>query len=127
MRSFIIFVEKDNSWSPIDWVSNNGGAVDSISKNIISIQREGGWFSIRPYNDIDLEFDEADLEALYKVVNIPVVGYMIEWGGKEGASIVEELLRSAPPEVRAVAINDNDVFSNFQQILNVSFENWYLM
>ncbi|WP_271584190.1 hypothetical protein [Bradyrhizobium sp. CCBAU 45389] len=118
MNTIILIVERDGVWSPEVWASEHGGRC-GIGNQLV-IERDGQWLSIVRDDRVLDDFDQAERSRLNDLVVVPAT-YLLEW---RGDMLVECLLQSVPPNLRAAIDNDHGLLLPLQELADKPIRLW---
>ena len=118
MNTLVLLVEAGSGWSPETWATEHGGIRGVGSQ--ITIERGAQWLSVVRDDRVLDDFDEEERSRLGKLVTEPAA-YLIEW---TGSVLVENLLRSIPPETCAAVDNDHGLIVPFHDIADEPLDSW---
>lgn len=118
MNALVLIVEAGSDWSPETWATEHGGK-RSLDGQIM-IERESEWLSVARDARVFDDFDEEERVRLGELVTEPTT-YLIEW---KGNVLVENMLRSIPPETRAAIDNDHGLLVPVHEIADEPLDSW---
>lgn len=118
MNTLVLLVERGSTWSPETWATEHGG-VRGIGGQIM-IEREAEWLSVVRDDRVLDDFDEDERSRLGQLVAEPTT-YLVGW---KGNLLVENLLRSIPPETRAAVDNDHGLIVAVHEIADEPLDYW---
>lgn len=118
MNSVVLLVERESAWSPVGWAETVGGK--RVGDGQVTLERETDWLSIIRDDRVLDDFDESERARLGELVNEPAA-YLIEW---KGGALVERLLRSIPPGIRAAVDNDHGLLAPIHEVAGEPLDSW---
>jgi hypothetical protein len=118
MNTFLLLVANGSAWSPEAWATERGGARSLNGQ--VTIERNANWLSVIHDETALDDFDEEDLSRISAMVGKPAT-YLVEWRGN---TLVEDLLRSIPPNTRAVIDNDHGLLVSIEEIAGRPIDSW---
>jgi hypothetical protein len=118
MNTIILVIERGSAWSPETWAAQHGGLKGIGNQFVIERGRE--WLSIVHDDRVLDDFDQTERSRLNELVIAPTA-YLLEW---RGHLLVEDLLRSAPPDLQAAIDNDHGLLVPLREVANKPIASW---
>lgn len=118
MNTLVLLVERESIWSPDAWVAKHEGKCSADGQ--VRIERESDWLSVIRDDRVLDDFDEDEYSRIGDLVTDPTT-YLIEW---KGSMLIENLLRSVPPETRVAVDNDHGLLVSVHEISDKPINFW---
>lgn len=120
MNTLVLLLERDSTWSPRLWATQQAGAT-SVDGQVV-VEQGMEWISIVRDDDVLADFDELEMERLGTMVSAPAA-YLVEW---RGSTLLANLLRAAAKETRAAIDNDHGLLVSVREVADRPPESWIL-
>jgi len=118
MNTIILFCERKQDWTPINWIQKKSGSKTEYGNYVI--ENDVAWLSVSKTVDEFKDYDEFEKETVLSLISNPEA-YLIEWRGKD---LIKQFVDEFPSGTDAVVDNDHGLICSIGEVKGLPIESW---